>query len=115
MVGITDSDDVQMGLRNGLPIDSFPDLSHGMRIFNTVATVNGCPNPDNAEKLIAYLTSMEVNQYLIDHKAADCFLPYDEDDKDMDQDPINFSEKEWNEILSGLDTYQDYLTKLFKL
>lgn len=82
MVGLTDTDDVWSGQRNGWPVDlkyarhELPVGALGvetsgsaetggiMLIPNTAARVKGGPNPENAERLIRYLLSEEVERAL---------------------------------------------------
>ena len=70
-VGLTDTDDVFSGQRNGWPIDLVyvrHDLGaskHGvMTIPNTVARVKDGPNPDNAARLMEFLMSEQVERLL---------------------------------------------------
>ncbi len=65
--GFTDTDDVNVGVQAGLPIQAvYPD-KEGMGtllIPNTVGLVANSPNPDAGKKLIDYLLSKEVEQKL---------------------------------------------------
>ena len=67
LTGFTDTDDANVGVEAGLPIDKiFPD-KEGMGtllIPNTVAMIAGCPHPDEAKQLIDYLLSKEVEKKL---------------------------------------------------
>ncbi|MEC9374235.1 MAG: extracellular solute-binding protein [Planctomycetota bacterium] len=71
-IGLTDTDDVWSGQRNGWPVDAIyigHSLSPGdeigtLTIPNTVARVRGGPNPDNAARLIDYLLSPDVERML---------------------------------------------------
>jgi iron(III) transport system substrate-binding protein len=56
-VGLTDSDDVQAGLRNGLPIRAgIGDLDY-LSIPNTIGIVQSAPHPVEAQLLYDYLRS----------------------------------------------------------
>jgi iron(III) transport system substrate-binding protein len=67
LVGFTDTDDVNVGLKADLPIRPlYPDRS-GMGtllIPNTVGLVKGGPHPEAAKRLIDYLLSREVEEKL---------------------------------------------------
>ena len=70
-VGLTDTDDVWSGQRNGWPIDltyvrhDRGDLDAGpMVIPNTVALVAGGPNPEAAQELALFLLSERVERML---------------------------------------------------
>jgi len=70
-VGLTDTDDVWSGQRNGWPIDltyvrhDLGDLEAGpMVIPNTVALVAGGPNPEAARALALFLLSERVERML---------------------------------------------------
>lgn len=68
-IGLTDTDDAYSGMKSGLPIAmAFLDQSEGqMGTFvmpNTVCLIKDGPNRKNAEKLIDYLLSPEVEAKL---------------------------------------------------
>lgn len=106
-IGITDIDDVKVGLVNGLPIASLEDTSSTFKIFNSIAQLKNSPNPENAQRLIEYLKSHEASKRLVESGAAEG-ISNSENLKSfgMDQD-------QWLGIISGLNFYQNELTKLF--
>lgn len=66
-VGLTDTDDVQSGLAEGMPLAMvFPDQDElgTLLMPSTVALILGAPHPEAARKLIDYLTSREVETAL---------------------------------------------------
>lgn len=74
-VGLTDTDDVWAGQRNGWPVDlvyvrhDLPPEAGGQRIGpllipNTVALVAGGPHPDEGRRLVEFLLSPEVERML---------------------------------------------------
>ncbi len=80
-VGMTDTDDVWAGQRNGwnvefaaipdgssdlLPTDRFKLHAEQIVIPNTVAIVKNAPNPDLAKQLAAYLSSATVERLLFE-------------------------------------------------
>lgn len=67
LAGFTDTDDVNVGMKAGLPIQPvFPDKEGigTLLIPNTVALIKNCPHPEEARKLMDYLLSKEVEQKL---------------------------------------------------
>lgn len=54
--GMTDYDDVKAGQRQGFPIEALPISEDSLLIPNTVAIVKGAPHPENARKLVEYLS-----------------------------------------------------------
>lgn len=59
-LGLTDSDDVLAGQKEGLPIGSIPLKEDGFFIQNTVAVIRNAPHPEAAQRVFEYLTSIEV-------------------------------------------------------
>ena len=105
--GLTDTDDVRVGIRNGYPLHSYPDARYPVRIHNSMARVSGAPNPENADRLIDYLQSAEVSMTLVDAGAADA-LP--------DSESLNnsqFNENEWERIIGALQDNQETLRQFF--
>lgn len=64
-IGLTDSDDIAAGQREGLPIASLPLSDESLLIPNTVAVTRGAPHPAAAQKLFEYLQQPEVLEKLI--------------------------------------------------
>lgn len=64
-VGITDSDDIADGQREGLPVAALPLTSEMLRIPNTVAVIRDAPHPKLAQQLFEYLQSPAVVQTLM--------------------------------------------------
>lgn len=108
-VGLTDTDDVRVGLSQGYPIHSYPDNEMPVRIFNCVALVRNAPHRDMASELIDYLTSAEVSQSLIEVGAADG-LPGPDDPAEthapLDQD-------NWNRLIDLQKENEQFLKDLF--
>ena len=70
-LGLTDSDDVRAGLRNGLPIAGQPLGQDGMAIRNTLGHIRGAPRPDLARRLAKFLQSPAVRAALVEAGAID--------------------------------------------
>jgi iron(III) transport system substrate-binding protein len=70
-VGLTDSDDIADGQREGLPIAALPMTDETLLIPNTVAITRGAPHPEAAERLFEFLQSHEVVERLVAAKALE--------------------------------------------
>jgi iron(III) transport system substrate-binding protein len=64
-VGLTDSDDIEAGRREGLSVAALPISQEMLAIPNTVGIVRGAPHPEAAQKLSDHLTSPEVRAKLV--------------------------------------------------
>jgi iron(III) transport system substrate-binding protein len=72
-IGFTDTDDVNVAIQNGEPVNLiFPDQDGigTLLIPNTVALIRGAPNNANGKKLIDYLLSHEVERKLALSRSA---------------------------------------------
>lgn len=66
--GLTDTDDVSTALAKNDPVTMVfldQDKEGSFEVFHTVSLIKDGPNPENAQKLIDYLTSAEVENELI--------------------------------------------------
>ena len=70
-IGLTDSDDVAAGLKEGLPLAPLPLSEEMLLIPNTVAIVRGAPHPETAQRLFEYLQRREVVQQLVAAQALE--------------------------------------------
>jgi iron(III) transport system substrate-binding protein len=70
-LGLTDSDDIADGQREGLPIAALPISDETLLIPNTVAITRGAPHPQAAERLFEFLQSREVVKRLVGTKALE--------------------------------------------
>ena len=64
-IGLTDSDDIAAGAREGLPVAALPPGSETLYIPNTACVVRNGPNPAEAERLFKYLTRPETVARLV--------------------------------------------------
>lgn len=64
-IGLTDSDDIAEGQRQGLPIMPLPMTAETLLIPNTVAVVRNGPHPGPAQRLFEYLQSRAVAERLV--------------------------------------------------
>jgi iron(III) transport system substrate-binding protein len=70
-IGLTDSDDIAAGQREGLPIAALPLTDESLLIPNTVAVIRNAPHPANAQKLFDYLQRREVAEKLVQADALE--------------------------------------------
>ena len=70
-IGMTDSDDIAAGQREGLPVATLPLTGESLLIPNSVAVVRGAPHPAAAQKLFVYLQSPEVVGQLVAARALE--------------------------------------------
>lgn len=103
-IGLTDTDDVRVGLERGFPIAAWPDAQWNVRIFNSISLVQGAPHPSEAGILAAYLASEKVSHDLIAAGAADG-LP--------DASEASGTRPDWGAILSGIDEASNFLKQTF--
>ncbi|MDP6794101.1 MAG: substrate-binding domain-containing protein [Verrucomicrobiota bacterium] len=71
VLGLTDSDDVRAGFRNGLPIAGQPLGIDGMVIGNTLGHIRGAPRPDLGRRLAKFLQLPVVRTALAEAGAID--------------------------------------------
>lgn len=64
-LGLTDSDDIFAGQRNGLPLAALPLTPETLLIPNTVAVIRNAPHPQAAQTLFDYLRRREVADVLV--------------------------------------------------
>ncbi len=64
-IGLTDSDDIAAGQRDGYPITALPLTEESLLIPNTVAVVRGAPHPLGARKLAEFLQRPDVAERLV--------------------------------------------------
>jgi len=70
-IGLTDSDDIAAGQREGLPIAALPLTEESLLIPNTVAVIRNAPHGWSAEPLFQILQSREVAEKLVQANALE--------------------------------------------
>ena len=70
-VGLTDSDDIAGGIREGLPLAAMPVTPETLLIPNTVAVVQGAPHAAEAERLSQFLQRPELAERLVKEAALE--------------------------------------------
>jgi len=130
-IGLTDSDDIAAGQREGLPIaamdgrarhsvraDSPPDgdgahgvarpttdlMAETLLIPNTVGVIRNAPHPANAQKLFEYLQRREVVEKLVQAKALESATAATE---------TNTLKPDWDALLRDLETTTKQLNEIF--
>ncbi len=103
-IGLTDSDDVFAGQREGLPVGMLPINEEQLLIPNTVGVIRGAPNPDPAQKLFEYLQRREVVDRLVAAKALEGAIPK------ADATAIR---PDWDALLRDLETTIKQLNEIF--
>jgi iron(III) transport system substrate-binding protein len=64
-IGLTDSDDIAAGQREGLPVAELPLSGESLLIPNTVAVIRNAPHPENGQRLFEYLQRPKVAEKLV--------------------------------------------------
>jgi len=75
-VGLTDSDDIFAGQREGMPIVALPVGGETLYIPNSIGIIRGAPHPQEALELSKFLQSPHVIQRLVQENALEGpFMP----------------------------------------
>ncbi len=104
-VGLTDSDDIAAGQREGMPIAALPLTEEMLLIPNTIALVRNAPHPDAAERLLAYLARPEVLAQLAAANALEGVRPSDVATPTLKPD--------WDALVGDLDAGTKLLKEIF--
>lgn len=104
-VGLSDSDDVADGQREGMPVAALPLTPEMLLIPNTVGLVRGAPHPAAAEKLYEWLQQPQVAQKLVAAHALESASLTDPNTPTLTPD--------WEAILRDLDTTTTELNQVF--
>lgn len=104
-IGLTDSDDIAAGQREGLPVAALPVSSETLIIPNTVAVIRGAPHPGAAERLFEYLQRDSVAQKLVANRALEGVVPSSIQETAL---AVN-----WTNLLSELEPTTAELNRIF--
>jgi len=104
-LGLTDSDDIADGKREGLPIAALAMTDETLLIPNTVAVIRDAPHPQAAQRLFEYLQRPEVAQRLIDASALE--------GASTDEVHVATLTVDWEPLLQSLDSTTAKLNQLF--
>ena len=102
-VGLTDSDDVAAGRREGLSVAALPAGPESLTLPNTVGVVRECPHPEAADALFNYLSGPGVLQRLIAVDALEAGAIFG---------PT--LQPHWTSLLTDLDRATTQVRKLFR-
>ena len=70
-IGLTDSDEIEAGIREWLSVAAVPLSPESLLIPNTVAVVRNAPHPQEAERLFVFLQSEAVAKRLVEAHALE--------------------------------------------
>jgi iron(III) transport system substrate-binding protein len=105
-IGLTDSDDVTFGRREGLSVvDRELASADGFAVPNTAAMVVNAPHPEAARRLAEFLASRDVRHRLIEAGALD------PESEGIGQPPD--SAVDWDRLLDELDDGLRWLEQTF--
>jgi iron(III) transport system substrate-binding protein len=103
-IGLTDSDDVFAGQREGAPITMLPINEEQLLIPNVVGVIRNAPHPENAQKLFEYLQRREVAEKLVAAKALE--------DATFRTNATTMK-PDWDELLRDMETTTKQLNEIF--
>ncbi len=126
-IGLTDSDDIAAGQREGLPIAALPFTEESLLIPNTVAVIRNAPHPEAAQRLFEYLQRREVAEKLVQASALESASAGrrrgDESQAEKKLEPpyvVSYGEIEslalnpdWDSLLRDLDATTKHLNEIF--
>ena len=104
-IGMTDSDDIADGQREGLPVAALPMSEETLLIPNTVAVAQGSPDPQSAKQLYEYLQRPEVAKALVEAQALEGVSM-----SEVKQPTLKVN---WDSLLRDLDTTTAKLNAIF--
>ncbi len=126
-IGLTDSDDIAAGQREGWPIAALPLTEESLLIPNTVAVIRNASHLANGQKLFEYLQRREVVEKLVQANALEdaqfsegrvTRVPESTTEAEVrDSRSSSFREKvlnpDWDSLLRDLDTTTKRLNEIF--
>ena len=75
VLGLTDSDDIAAGRREGLPVAAGPMTGESLLVPNTVAVIRGGPHPAEAQQLFEFLRGPDTLSMLVSQSALEGATP----------------------------------------
>lgn len=117
-IGFTDTDDVNIAIKSGKPVDMiYPDKNGigTLLIPNTVALINGAPHPEEGKKLIDYLLSKNIESRLAFSESAN--IPVRDDVKTPPNTPsyssIQAMEVDYHQVADTMQEASSFCQDLF--
>jgi iron(III) transport system substrate-binding protein len=104
VIGLTDSDDILAGMREGSPVAALPWDPETLYIPNSVGIINGAPHPQAARKLSAFLCAPQVAAALVQAGALEGIA--------TPAEPAALR-PDWKHILEDLDVTTEELNRIF--
>jgi iron(III) transport system substrate-binding protein len=104
-IGLTDSDDIEDGRREGLPIVALPINQETLLIPNTVAITRDAPDPNATEQLFDYLQQPQVIKQLVAANALEGVST-----SEVKVATLNVN---WDALLHDLETTTAKLNEIF--
>jgi iron(III) transport system substrate-binding protein len=104
-LGLTDSDDIEAGQREGLPVAAVPLTPEMLLIPNTVGVVKGAPHPALARRFVEYLQKPEVVGKLVEAKALEGVSPA--------ESPNSGLKVDWEALLRDMESVTAKLNEIF--
>lgn len=102
-IGLTDSDDIAGGIREGLPLAAMPLSPETLLIPNTVAVVRGAPHPAEAEQMFQFLQRPEVAERLVKEAALEGTQP----------GRLQGLQVDWKALLANLGVATETMKEIF--
>ncbi len=103
-IGLTDSDDIFAGQREGAPIAMLPLTEESLLIPNTVAVIRNAPHPEAAQQLYEHLQRREVAEKLVAVNALE---------NATNMSHATHLSPDWNALLRDLETTTKQLNEIF--
>ena len=104
-LGMTDSDDIADGEREGLPIAACPITDETLLLPNTVAVTRDAPHPESAQLVFDYLQRPELAKRLVQAKALEGVY--------LAKVPTPTLKVDWNRLLRELEPTTSKLNEFF--
>lgn len=101
VAGLTDSDDIEAGLRQGLPVAATGEVKERFVIPNTISIVTGAPRREMAQRLADYLADSKTLQRMVELGAIEGIEP-PSDEKVLKIDWEQVDVEEMNEALKRI-------------
>ena len=115
-IGLTDSDDVFAGQREGAPVAMLPLSEEQLLIPNTVGVIRNAPHPANAQKLFEYLQRREVAEKLVQANALESSESQAQRGPNPETGAAQSSvlrQPDWDALLRDLETTTKQLNEIF--
>ena len=104
-IGLTDSDDIADGQREGLPILALPMTGTTLLIPNAAAVIRAAPHPKPAQQLLEFLQRRDVVTQLVSAKALEGFS--------RTEVPVTTLKVNWETLLGELEVTTAKLNNIF--